>query len=291
MKRFAFLFGLVAVAAMLCAQQPGEATVYEIEKDHWLYGNLDQDDIPGIGACACGPTAAVNSFVYLENAYPCPYNSWLIPDTNPANGIRDYQELIDVATILAGVNYMNTKVGIGTWDDMFIYGKWKYIEEQLQYHTIYEAQLSSTWGWGVGTRPADEIPPIKKPSWVADNTYPTWQFIYNELLDCEDVEILVSWYDGGHFLTLTSFHWDDVDDDGFIDFEEYAWIDYIDPQTGAWGQSQIWHSGTGFIETDVSSGAWISMAVSESPIIPEPATIMLIGCALVAMAGLVRRKL
>ena len=75
MKRFAFLFGLVAAAAMLCAQQPGEATVYEIEKDYWLYGNLDQDDIPGIGACACGPTAAVNSFVYLENAYPCPYNS------------------------------------------------------------------------------------------------------------------------------------------------------------------------------------------------------------------------
>jgi len=289
MKRFAFLFGFAAVVAMLCAQQSGEATTYHIEKDYTLYGNLDQDDIPVIGACACGPTAAVNSFVYLENAYPWAYNRWLIPDTNPANGLRDYQELIDVATILGGANYMNTKNPGGTWDDMFIYGKWRYIEDQWPGWTIYEAQLSSTWGWA-GARLPDEIPPIEKPSWVADNTYPTWRFLYDELVDCEDVEILVSWYEGGHFLTLTSFYWDDVDEDGFIDFDEDAWIDYIDPQTGAWGLSNIWHSGTGFIETDVTSGAWISMAVSESPI-PEPATIALIGCGLVALAGTVRRKL
>lgn len=289
MKRFAFLFGFAAVVVMLCAQQSGEAASYHIEKDYTLYGNLDQDDIPGIGACACGPTAAVNSFVYLENAYPWAYNRWLIPDTNLPNGLRDYPELIDVATILGGANYMNTKCPGGTWDDMFIYGKWRYIEDQWPGWTIYEAQLSSTWGWA-GTRLPDEIPPIEKPLWVADNTYPTWRFLYDELVECEDVEILVSWYDGGHYLTLTSFHWDDVDDDGFIDFDENAWIDYINPTDGLWHLSKIWHSGTGFIETDLAEGAWISMAVSESPI-PEPATIALIGCGLVALAGTVRRKL
>ena len=44
-----------------------QAISYDIEKDWWLYGDLNQNTIPGIGPMACGPTAAVNSFVYLQN--------------------------------------------------------------------------------------------------------------------------------------------------------------------------------------------------------------------------------
>ena len=77
------------------------------------------------------------------------------------------------------------------------------------------------------------------------------------------MELLLSWSDGGHFITLTSFHWDDADDDYIIDIGEDAWIDFIDPWTGQQGLASIWHGGD-IIETDYIDGSWISMAVSES---------------------------
>ena len=93
----------------------------------------------------------------------------------------------------------------------------------------------------------------------------------------------MNWTDGGHFLTLTSLTWDNVTNRGTID--------YIDPWTGMWGISNIWRAGTRAIETDYVSGAFISMAVSESPI-PEPATLVIwsLLSALVVGFGWWRRR-
>lgn len=64
-----------------------------------------------------------------------------------------------------------------------------------------------------------------------------------------------------------------------MDYNEGAMIDFINPWTGAIGYSHIWNSTGGWIESDYTSGAWISMVVSES--VPEPA------CAgLVLLGGL-----
>jgi hypothetical protein len=296
MKWFMLLLAPLAVGALLCAMPTTSgADLYQIEKDTDLYGNLDQDDIPAGGEVDCGPTAAVNSLVYLENKYPGIYDRHLIPDIEfPPDGVRDYNELINAALLLAGANNMNTKPPGGTWDDMFIYGKWNYIEFQIPGVTTYAAQMLGTWGFPGANppRPPDEIPPILKPLWVQDQMYPTWQFIYNELYDCEDVEILINWNGGGHFLTLTGFVWND-DGDGVIQQEEGAVMKYIDPATGDTGESGIWNVAVNShyeLMTDYETGAIVTMAVSESPI-PEPATIVLVAMGLAGAIGYLRKRI
>ena len=269
------------------------ADVYDIQKQVALYGNLNQNLIPppNLGASACGPTAAVNSYVYLEQKYPAVYGRLLVPDNNPNNGLYDQAELVAVGTALAGPNYMNTQAvapgaNSGTWDDMFIYGKYQYIEDNAPGTTVYAAQLSSTWD-GPG-RPVGQDPPIAKPDWVQDNTIPTWQFLYDELVACEDVEILITDSDWGHYLTLTGFHWNDVNNNLTIDANEGT-IDYIDPATGAFaGPSPMFQNvldGQIFVSYGLFPNAQLVMAVSESPI-PEPAGLALLGLALLR----VRRK-
>jgi hypothetical protein len=254
----ALVFCLLAVNA--------NATLYDIDKDpgHTLYGNLSQNDpafIALVGApmaaAACGPVAVTNSYRYLENKYPGVYDSSLTGGS-----------LLNTASSLCTL--MGTTPGVGTyWDDLIWY-KMKDIESKVPGKTVYEAQRNPAWDWGIWNDPL-----AKEPSWVTQ-VLPTWQFIWNELSDCEDLEILLSWSSGGHFLTVKSFLWSDADNDNVMDFEEGATFDYIDSCTGAPGVSGIWQSYYGSIlETDYTSGATITMSVSES--IPEPATMALLG--------------
>lgn len=269
------------IVVVLCSALSAQGyPVYNVQKETQLYGNLKQGDIPVWGNVACGPTAAINSFVYLQNKYPTVYDSKLIGDADNDGIPNTYQDLIAVANTLGGPNYMNTIAMNTTWHDDFIWGKRAYIEQVAPNVTTYAAQ--DFWNWNNPQRP--------KPAWVQQG-YPTWDFLYNELLNCQDVEILLTWGDGGHYLTLTSFHWSDLDWDGIIDQNENAWIDYIDPCTGAWGQTNIWHSFVGGgqwkIETNYYS-SWISMAVKESPV-PEPGSLLVLGSGLASLLGLFRK--
>ena len=234
----------------------------------------------------CGPTAVVNSLAYLQNQYPGVYGSSpLIPSQSQdldGSGIVDfYDDMIAVAQTLAGPGYMNTKTNLfgggtkGTWADMLIYGKHLYVEQQASGQTIYAAQMSGIWA-SPGTRPIGQIPPIAKPSWVQENIDPTWNFLYNQLASGEDIEILVDWEEGGHYLTVNGFHWNDINGDQIIDQSETATFDYIDPATGSSGVSSIWQtSAGGILKTNYATNSEIMMAVSES--IPEPATVLLLG--------------
>ena len=131
---------------------------------------------------------------------------------------------------------------------------------------------------------------------MEENKDPTWQFIYDNLVDCEDIEILIEgevneehW---GHYLTVTSFFWTDADNDLVVDFEEGATIDYIDPCTGTNRISPIWQNAYGqpldlkyFFESGGYTMAQITFAMKES--IPEPGTMTLLA---VGVALLIRRK-
>jgi hypothetical protein len=278
-----FIVLFVSVNVWALPQTP----TFDIQKELDLYGNLDQDDIPGIGNIACGPAAAINSFVYLENKYSNYFGgrNSIIPrqsqDLDNDGDVDYYDDLISAAQVISGSNYMNTgsnpNSGLnGTWDDMMIYGKYQYLNDNTAKEIDYGAQLSSAWNWA-GNRPDGEKPMVEKPGWISDNTTPTWDFLYNELVACEDVEILINYTsgeEGGHFLTLSSFHWTDEDIDQIIDQGE-ATIDYIDPATGAWGESPIWHSGGSLVGTYANSSFEITMAVKES--IPEPMTVAILG--------------
>jgi len=301
------------VLHILAVSASAEDYEYRIDKDeeHRLYGNLNQNDIPGGGEHMCGPTAAVNSFMYLQRKYPGHFNSSLVGDAD-GNGTPDtYEDMKEAAETLAGPDYMNTKTN-GTWGDMFISGKSKYMESVLLGKTVYGAELIHEWALE-GKRPVDERPQIDKPDWVTDNTVPTWTFLWDRLSSCAAVEILINWdwneedeqYEGGHYLTIKSFFWNDVNRDNIIQREENATIDYIDPRTGEVKLSDIWfdpsfdtggfHDGGLGIEysypdpedpgLEITVDGQITMAMSQT--LPEPATLLLL--ALGGMAMMRRR--
>lgn len=299
-KRRLCKLGLAAVAVCLVAATAQAATQYCIEKDRTLYGNLNQNDplMGAIGPFACAPVAAVNSFVYLEKAYPGIYNRQLIPDAD-GDGQHDKEELVAVALNLAGGVYMNTLPPGGTWDDMFIWGKLRYFEDMgVAQDTIFGAQMSGVWGHPRQGTP-DQFPAGARPDWVADGMTPTWEFIYDNLRACEDVEVLIVEGDWGHFLTVTSFCFNDADDDGFIDpvwennniVGSEATLDYINPCGGVWGSSIIWQDAqTGALQVHYQTHQGeVILAVKESPI-PEPLTVLGVMLGVSSLAAYIRRR-
>jgi hypothetical protein len=263
------LFGFwIALACILPAPALAD-TIFNIDLGAGNFGNLDQDDTTACADVACGPTAAVNSFVFLQNKYPDIYNSSLLLDNN-VNGF-DYQDLIDTADALSDPAFMDCAVCFGgTLRSKFISGKQDWIEMRVPGVTVYQDLLN-----------------------------PTWQFLYGELVDMEDVELLFGFYDaagnrvGGHYVTLTSFMWTDVNMDGVVDVGEGATIGFIDAQTGLPATQGLFQNALGTaLRTDYNIGGnvgqtRIDVAVSESPI-PEPSTVMLVGAGLGCL--LMRRR-
>jgi hypothetical protein len=249
-----------------------------------LYGDLDQDNVPFMGGCACGPTSVVNSFVYLQNEARNVYGpngQGLVPYGGAA---PTQDEQADIATILQGQDYMDSDGG--TYIEDFIFGKVKYLEERFPGKTRYAAQVSLDWRegpkpMGVTDWPthAEENP---QPDWVQDQTAATLAFLYEQIKAREDVEIFIGGGVGAHYLTVTGIMYDDTNNTGTLS--------YIDPGDGMAHTSNILGLDAGRIKFEYNGrmDALVFHAVSESPI-PEPAAIALLAIGLIGLCAFRRR--
>jgi hypothetical protein len=240
---------------------PAIASANAIQLDTTKFGHLDQANVTacnpngGINS-SCGPTAAVNSFTFLQNMYPTIYGSKLIPHSA---GNTAQQDQVDAATTLAC--YMGCD-STGTTISNFISGKKDYIESVAPGSTIYSSQNV----------------------FAAGGIYPTFNYMYNELVDGEDVELLVGFYSfntqgqlvrtGGHYVTLTGIS--SPTNDG-----ANGTISFVDPSGGVDRNGIATFKGAdGSIRTSTYVSGTnpvtiIEAAVSESPI-PEPGTLVLL---------------
>jgi len=279
-ERFGFRIILGLALLFLLISSATASTIYhhDLDPEHMLFGNLKQTDVPdcGDGLFACGPTAAVNSFAFLQRKFPDVYDHKLIPDSD-MDGEIDYEELIATAVALGDDEYMMCAACQGgTLISDFISGKRKWINERAPNSTIFKHKQG-----------------------------PDWQFLFGELWDMEHVELLFGFYDrdgnrlGGHYVTLTKFWWEDSDMDDRIDQNEGAAIGFVDPADGMLKMQDLAQSLTGTdLFTDYAVGfainsntiafTQIEWAVSESPI-PEPQTILLLFLGTSTLMGFVRQ--
>lgn len=179
MVRTQTLHALTLGACILFASPSVQAEEIKGGIDASKMGRLDQDDLavcklPAGGTLACGPAAAVNSFIYLQKAFPLAYGGLLVP----AGGE------IAVGNTLGGAGYMATMPPIGTTWTNFYTGKKKYLQDKAP---------------GV-TRSAERNRP--GAGWMAD-----------ALRKGADVEILLAFTDpgfAGHYVTVTRITYDSV---------------------------------------------------------------------------------
>ncbi|MBV8730333.1 MAG: PEP-CTERM sorting domain-containing protein [Acidobacteriia bacterium] len=238
------------------------------------FGDLNQHDT-NCNNVACGPTAATNSFVFLQNMYPAIYDMNLVPHIP---GGTMYQDEVDVANELSNImhtcNLCNPGAG-GTYIEDFIAGKQAYMNMVAPNMTVFAAQMNFAW------RPTDpdgnNVGP--KPAYVMDNTVPTSQFIASQINAGEDVEIFLAG-DIDHYVTLFDFTFDTTAHTGQIG--------YIDPDTGNIGFSNITgQDASGYLEVAYGTNSEvIAHAVAESPV-PEPATWL---CTAAGLAAIIIRR-
>jgi hypothetical protein len=248
--------------------------VYSVQMPTALFGTLDQHDLSasyaqfGSGAAskACGPTAGLNSLVYLQNAFGSSYgNSLVTPTTSDLdrNGIVNAYDswVFTAGSELAATTTMNTTLTNGTWHDNFIQGLARYAEARAPGRTQYLAQdywAPTYWGNAPATK--------TQPDWVQGQT-PTWSFLYDSLAKSAAVNVLFSANVGtsGHYVTVTGLTWDTSTNAGTLA--------YVNPWTGGFEQTGIRLNGSGRLSTDYfgTNGSWIGLAEALVPLraVPE----------------------
>ncbi len=307
MKRSRIAAAVVVLFALVSAPALALPVTYHVQKPVELYGHVSQlDDAiqDAFGTEGCGPTATINSFVYLRNKYPNRVSDLIKDEDN--DGDVDGDDYV-LSVVKLGTDYMKMGTVGGVSDGNFVAGKKKWIMDQTP-GKLYISGQSHIGAGGL------------------QKTFPKWPFIYEELRRCEDVEIGLGWETGGgHWLTLTSFKYTDADGDGRIDaFESYVdyndndqydpgepftdvdsdgrhdiqegMLDFIDPWGGVHLEGELYTStldGNLWLWYENAFGdeqnGRIEIVVAESPI-PEPGTLGLLCIGICTMAARAARK-
>lgn len=254
----------IALVMMFQLESGASAEPITIDLAPALFGHLDQHrtDCPKL---SCGPTAAVNSFVFLQSMFPGVYIHKLVRDNN--------QGEIDAANDL--VKRMKTcddNVCKGTTWENFYLGKRAYIENYAPHTSDYSAESAFEW------LPADAGKKIKPPD-VKDKTNPTPEYLLAELMKHRDIELLIKTEGAtdassrlGHYVTLTGITWDYATMMGSMR--------YVDPSDGTENARDLMITD-GFLSfNSFSDGSIreIKTAVSEG--VPEPGTLPTIAAGL-----------
>jgi autotransporter-associated beta strand protein len=218
------------LALVMAGVPPSAAALYEAGNDYSLYGHLYQGDVPEIGSMACCPTAAINSFTYMQNQYPLIYDSRLA--SKPPT-ISDVQAI-------AGPSFMNTNTA-GTSDPLVFWGRYLYLESRLPFQTQYSCQVAIRNGQPIHGDTDDVAWPMNRPlpkyleNAPGPISVPTWQFLYQNLQKGSDVGVGITFLnaDGsasnsGHCLSLNNFSFDDKNNNGIIDKGEGK-VSFVDP--------------------------------------------------------------
>jgi hypothetical protein len=291
------------------------------------YGTLEQKFVTSCGGTpnpvnhgfACGPAAAVNSFVFLQKTFPTVYGKQLVPEidrTKPANDLNGdgrvdtYDDMIAAATELATATFMNTVVRRTTLRTEFYTGKRKYFEGDTT--TTGKVPGKTTYSV-MDDSELDRLDHLAFPAGTPDlvRKPPNWEFFVNALKKKQDIEILISQDNGttlteAHYLTVTGIEWDDTTRNNKFDRGEAATLHIVDSAPSSRGGVDVKQSrplsqradGRLFITMADSKDYDIRFAVEESAIVPddddddddlpEPGTLALLGVAAAAV-GLKRR--
>ena len=260
---------MVAVIISVLMTTQAWGTIYTVDKNANEFGYIDQHNLDRwegdfLANMGCAPTATMNSFIYLQNHYPGVYDHSLVPE-------GDGMDLIKAREL--AITWMGT-TNAGTTIEDWTWGKHDYLENYAAGKTIFHGQsMYNNW---TALRP--------RPDWV-ENVLPSWNFLYNQLTWCQDVEIGIWWQsDIGHALTLTGLTWNDELNAGTVD--------YVDPWTGALftdvginlnledGRLHVAYQG---------QNAWIDLALAESAV-PEPSAFLVLGSGFVGILIRLRRR-
>jgi hypothetical protein len=256
--------GIVCLALITLG---GQAVAGDVKggEDPSQFGNLKQKDLSVCKSAkgqsvACGPAAAVNSFVYLEHRYASTFGERLVT-LSPPVGQTLGQEM--AGNDLGSLIFMGCSCPNGTTWGNFYRGKVAYL------NALAPGESTSS----------------QQPS-------PSAQWLADELNDGADVEILIHFGGSdfsGHYVTVTGIDYDSIG--------EVGTLSYIDPFDGMPHSAAVFGGADpgltiDYTDPEDSSERMGSVLVgaSEAPtslIVPEPASwaLMLVGFAGVGLAG------
>ncbi|MGD1000236.1 MAG: PEP-CTERM sorting domain-containing protein [Candidatus Brocadiia bacterium] len=264
----------VLAAGLFLFARTGQAFSYSVDETTTAaFGDVGQNQVGPNGTNGnnfCAPTATINSFTWLSNAYPGTYGDLLMGGQST---------WVAAGQLLAGGNFMQTDPNTGTSVANWINGKFNYIQTYAPGSTVFQGMSSL----GTGGQP-----------WVQPAA-PTANFLLQMLEDGEDVELGIVPAAGGtgHVLTLSSIDWST---DGLsIDGLDPAGSDGLGTSASEFDLDLTINGGGNPITVSggdggIYNGYALDVALAESPC-PEPATLSLFlaGCGVMAVVRRIRR--
>lgn len=233
------------------------------------YGTVQNQTICGHGIC--GAAQAINSFLFLKNYYPAIYGGTNIDVGNRNNATDASVDFAVNGWTLNNINYTGYYGRTGTNEQ-------DYLDTKMDWLNGFAPQKSKFDAMWAGRTVAGR------------NGAPTWQFLVNEIMHHEDIEMFI--YDdsgAGHVISLTGIRYDDT---MTCEVENNCTINFQDPNfpnTNYLVDVMLTGGVLSFIDPSTFSGKTVTItaAFSESPI-PLPSTVLLLCAGLFLLVSITK---